>query len=639
MKATSRDGDLLSRPTVVFGVQVEYFLIYKQLEKKVPRSKVQLDEDGFIPRVKEIEGKRATSGSKGTCVFMDENEALTKRTITLMLGGQAHHLVSYYLTQDLQQNRLQRPSGDPTLQTITIPLDLINQQTFRKPLKPLHMRDGVLRDLGGIGHPGEDIVYTSDEDAGLEIVGHDRGDGMSGTPSELSSSTGSRDALRLSHQPHATSQERDGNRGARASTISRQGRSKQASSSSSSRHRNRSSHRRHRSTARPLPPDLGGVEMWNLDMSKSHEFYFQMFDHRGPFPFQFDPLNLGCGSGGRHLPTQDVHLLNTAQKLLSPRPQQMAMAMVNWMDASGAGGGMQGGEFDDSGQDLATFGSLKGLFGVDGCMDDFGSSSFRDEDDDVLPGGPGHRFRFDLPGGMDAATAAAPVADVATKSISKHTAEPPQWQDLTKPDTTTGGHAHHFHPTTTIHPPTTPQVPFSPLLASPSPSPNTPPKRQRKLTRFPESYLQWDGFAAAWPISAFHSSPTTHSFDPLIMQGFGLVTATGPWDHLFVAATTGSGVASTPAAPRDHMEMPAAMGMDWMAELQQTLSASTHVPTGSRERHADDAAGSSLAPVLDMEDASPSSTLVKRQSSSSDGSDNAMMEIEKLKRKENTIAM
>ncbi|KAJ3214917.1 hypothetical protein HDU67_001066 [Dinochytrium kinnereticum] len=83
----------------------EQFLIYNQLEKKYPRSKDQayrIQKESTGQKVTEINGKKALSGSKGTCIFMDEDKALIKKTITLIVENRTHHLVSYYLKEDIQ---------------------------------------------------------------------------------------------------------------------------------------------------------------------------------------------------------------------------------------------------------------------------------------------------------------------------------------------------------------------------------------------------------------------------------------------------------------------------------------------------------------------------------------------------------
>ncbi|KAJ3148771.1 hypothetical protein HK101_002122 [Irineochytrium annulatum] len=114
------------------------FLVYKQLEKKVSRTKdaqyrdlqqqLQMKQQGFI----EIDGKKAWMGSKGTCIFMDPKASLIKKTISIVIDGKSKHLVSYRRKGEM----LPRPCDDPILVAIPLSPEMYTYQHFRNPVRP-----------------------------------------------------------------------------------------------------------------------------------------------------------------------------------------------------------------------------------------------------------------------------------------------------------------------------------------------------------------------------------------------------------------------------------------------------------------------------------------------------------------------
>lgn len=63
-----------------------------------------------------------------------KSDGLIKRTMSIVVNGQAHHLVSYYNLEEARNKRFPRPSKTPGLKDIEISEELTSRQNFRVPL-------------------------------------------------------------------------------------------------------------------------------------------------------------------------------------------------------------------------------------------------------------------------------------------------------------------------------------------------------------------------------------------------------------------------------------------------------------------------------------------------------------------------
>lgn len=63
-----------------------------------------------------------------------KEDGLVKKTISVHWNGIPHHLVSYYKVEDVTEGRLQPPSRDPQLASLTVRSGLISSQNFRVPV-------------------------------------------------------------------------------------------------------------------------------------------------------------------------------------------------------------------------------------------------------------------------------------------------------------------------------------------------------------------------------------------------------------------------------------------------------------------------------------------------------------------------
>jgi hypothetical protein len=107
------------------------------LERKIPRrregrARKNSKHKGVQIFPHEIDGKKATTGSKGTYVFKDDG--LIKKTISILMNGLTHHLICYYTKQDLTFGTLHSPRSFQELCEINIGSDLYTHQNFRKAL-------------------------------------------------------------------------------------------------------------------------------------------------------------------------------------------------------------------------------------------------------------------------------------------------------------------------------------------------------------------------------------------------------------------------------------------------------------------------------------------------------------------------
>lgn len=62
-------------------------------------------------------------------------DGLVKKTMSVLVNGISHHMVSYYKVEDVKNNLLPRPLTDPRLQNISVRPDLYLKQNFRAPVE------------------------------------------------------------------------------------------------------------------------------------------------------------------------------------------------------------------------------------------------------------------------------------------------------------------------------------------------------------------------------------------------------------------------------------------------------------------------------------------------------------------------
>ncbi|KAI9300762.1 Gti1/Pac2 family-domain-containing protein [Cunninghamella echinulata] len=116
------------------------FLIYRELDKRVPKRKRALIEAGrarlrsnsadqsVVDRHKE----RQLVGSLSDAYNFKE-DGLIKKTMSLIVDGTPLHLISYYHPDDVVANRLRTPSTVPELANLEISPELLVRQNFRIP--------------------------------------------------------------------------------------------------------------------------------------------------------------------------------------------------------------------------------------------------------------------------------------------------------------------------------------------------------------------------------------------------------------------------------------------------------------------------------------------------------------------------
>ncbi|TPX32168.1 hypothetical protein SmJEL517_g04679 [Synchytrium microbalum] len=107
------------------------FLVYRELDVKISSS--QLKVPSMARQAKEmieLEGERAATTTKGT--FLVKENGLKKKTMSVHAGGTQWHLVSYFLSIDVDHGRLLQPSRNPSLSSLRILPELVYNQGFRK---------------------------------------------------------------------------------------------------------------------------------------------------------------------------------------------------------------------------------------------------------------------------------------------------------------------------------------------------------------------------------------------------------------------------------------------------------------------------------------------------------------------------
>ncbi|KAG9239405.1 Gti1/Pac2 family protein [Amylocarpus encephaloides] len=70
-------------------------------------------------------------------------DGLMKKTISVTVRGISHHLVSYYLVDDIRNNKFTTPSSDPRFQKTVLREELTTMQNFRVPVDEIQLMRGV----------------------------------------------------------------------------------------------------------------------------------------------------------------------------------------------------------------------------------------------------------------------------------------------------------------------------------------------------------------------------------------------------------------------------------------------------------------------------------------------------------------
>lgn len=98
-----------------------------------PESQVTLKVGGLIKKVR-------TNSVPSSIVVANR----AHQTITVKIDGSDHHLISYFVQDDIRSGRLRRPNSSPELMALEIPLALVQSTNFRYPPKLEPGPDGRL---------------------------------------------------------------------------------------------------------------------------------------------------------------------------------------------------------------------------------------------------------------------------------------------------------------------------------------------------------------------------------------------------------------------------------------------------------------------------------------------------------------
>ncbi|KAK9455283.1 Gti1/Pac2 family-domain-containing protein [Dipodascopsis uninucleata] len=129
------------------------FLVYRQLEKPfAPGEKKRAAKRNRRKKHAVGAGAGAAGGAhagKGSSLFDPEAEralvgslvdsygfkdgGLIKKTMSVLINGSPHHLVSYYKPEDVLQGNFATPSANPILRDLPISPELTQRQNFRIP--------------------------------------------------------------------------------------------------------------------------------------------------------------------------------------------------------------------------------------------------------------------------------------------------------------------------------------------------------------------------------------------------------------------------------------------------------------------------------------------------------------------------
>lgn len=94
--------------------------------------------------------------------FMDEG--LVKKTISVVVNGITHHLVSYYTLEDAASRKFNVPTKDPKFHNVVPRTQLLNKQNFRGPVDEVDPLDRMAYgrgryDMIGQGMMGQSLSY------------------------------------------------------------------------------------------------------------------------------------------------------------------------------------------------------------------------------------------------------------------------------------------------------------------------------------------------------------------------------------------------------------------------------------------------------------------------------------------------
>lgn len=125
------------------------FLIYRELDKRVPGDK-KLSISSASSNDARQRSYSADQSAITTSISTDRNrerrlvgslsdsyrfrkDGLIKKTMSIVVNGVHQHLISYYLPNDIIENKLRTPSSVPELASLEISPDLLVKQNFRIP--------------------------------------------------------------------------------------------------------------------------------------------------------------------------------------------------------------------------------------------------------------------------------------------------------------------------------------------------------------------------------------------------------------------------------------------------------------------------------------------------------------------------
>ncbi|CAG8627300.1 16554_t:CDS:2, partial [Racocetra fulgida] len=159
------DG-LLWSPSRILG----NFLIYRELDKRTPTGKKETtpverqrsnstDTEFQIEKNKE----RALVGSL-TNTYRFKKGGLIKKTMSIMVNGVNHHMISYYTKEDVLACKLKIPSTIPDLAILEIAPEFLLKQNFRiPPVIESNYEQGELNSKSVISYEKQSPVITASQ--------------------------------------------------------------------------------------------------------------------------------------------------------------------------------------------------------------------------------------------------------------------------------------------------------------------------------------------------------------------------------------------------------------------------------------------------------------------------------------------
>ncbi|KAI8878183.1 hypothetical protein K501DRAFT_138651, partial [Backusella circina FSU 941] len=138
------DGQVWS-PSRILGNFLIYRELDKRLDKRSDRRKLSSASIGIgeTDRVRQrscsidqnalVRNKERQLIGSFSEAYNYKRDGLIKKTMSIIVDGVHHHLVSYYHPNDVLEHRLRTPSHVPELANLEISPDLLNRQNFRIP--------------------------------------------------------------------------------------------------------------------------------------------------------------------------------------------------------------------------------------------------------------------------------------------------------------------------------------------------------------------------------------------------------------------------------------------------------------------------------------------------------------------------